>query len=274
MATLTVTADEAALADAAAERLTALIAQAIAARGSALVSLTGGTTPRRLYSLLGDSARQWRTRIDWPRVHLFWGDERHVPPDHRDSNFGMAQQALIGHVPIPPAHVHRMRGELPDAQAAAADYARELAAGFALAGRNDTTFDVMLLGLGEDAHIASIFPESDLIVRRPVKGRPSDGDLPDVGRGFMPRHAEAGDERVAGVWAPHLDAWRITLTPDAILDSRAIVMLVAGASKAGAVHAALEEPLDIAERPAQLLREAGDRVEWFVDRAAAARLAT
>jgi 6-phosphogluconolactonase len=272
MATLTVTADEAALAAAAAERLTTLIAQAIAARGSAIVSLTGGTTPRRLYALLGDRAQRWRARIDWPRVHLFWGDERHVPPDHIDSNFGMAQQALVGHVPIPAAQVHRMRGELPDARAAAADYARELAAGFALAGRSDATFDVMLLGLGEDAHLASIFPGSELLHRRRTKHGPADA----MGSRFVAgdRPNDASEARVTGIWAPHLNAWRITLTPDAILDSRAIVMVVAGASKAEAVHAALEEPLHLAERPAQLLREADDRVEWFVDRAAAARLTT
>jgi 6-phosphogluconolactonase len=107
---------------------------------------------------------------------------------------------------------------------------------------------VMLLGLGEDAHIASIFPGSELLQRRP------------------------GTARVAAVWAEHLHTWRITLTPDAILDSRAIVMLVAGGQKAAAVHAALEAPLDIARWPAQLLREADDRVEWILDRAAASRL--
>ena len=255
MATLTVADDEAALAEAAAERLTALVEQVIAARGSAIISLTGGSTPRRLYSLLGDAARPWRRRIDWTQLHLFWGDERHVPPDHKDSNFGMAQQALLRHVPVPPEQIHRMRGELPDASAAAAEYAGELAAGFARAGRTDMTFDVMLLGLGEDAHIASIFPGSDLL----ALGRGHDAPAED-------------DTRVAAVWAPHLDAWRITLTPDAILDARFIVMVVAGGSKADAVRAALEDPLQISRRPAQLLRKAGDRVEWFVDRAAAERL--
>jgi 6-phosphogluconolactonase len=255
MATLTVADDEAALALRCAGRITRLIEAAIASRGSAVVSLTGGSTPRQLYSLLGDAAQPWRRRIDWTGLHLFWGDERHVPPDHDDSNFGMAQQALLRHVPIPSEQIHRMRGELPDARAAAAEYAGELAAGFARAGRTDTTFDVMLLGLGEDAHIASIFPGSDLLAPSRVHQARADNDT-----------------RVAAVWAPHLDAWRITLTPDAILDAHTIVMVVAGASKADAVRAALEEPLQISRRPAQLLREAGNRVEWFVDRAAAARL--
>jgi 6-phosphogluconolactonase len=116
----------------------------------------------------------------------------------------------------------------------------------------------MLLGLGEDAHIASIFPDSELLKRRSVKGRPTADE--DAGRG------------VAAVWASHLNAWRITLTPDAILDSRDIVVVVAGGAKAGAVRAALERPLDETRYPAQLLRQAGGRVQWIVDRAAAAAL--
>lgn len=268
MARLNVVQDENALAEAAAGRITVLIEQAIAERGSAVVSLTGGSTPRRLYALLADAARPWRTRIDWSRVHLFWGDERHVPPDHQDSNYGMARAALLDHVAVPPAQIHRMRGELPDAADAARACERELRDGFAAAGRSDLTFDVMLLGLGEDAHIASIFPGSELI-RRPVKGRPTPDnvDPANVGRAFTARHAT---RHAAAVWAPQLDAWRITLTPAAILDARAILMVVAGAAKAAAVRAALEEPLDVARHPAQLLRDAGDRVEWFLDGAAAA----
>ena len=247
MAVLTVADDEDALARAAAERLTTLLEQAVQERGSATLSLTGGTTPQRLYALLADPALPWRTRIDWQRLHLFWGDERHVPPDHKDSNFGMANGAMIRHVPIPPQQVHRMRGEVADAHDAAGQYGEALRAGFAAAGRTDYTFDVMLLGLGEDAHIASIFPRSELL-RRPVSSR------------------------AAAIWASHLNAWRITLTPAAILDSRAIVMVVAGASKAEAVRAAIEEPENTEHRPAQLLRAAGDRLEWFIDRAAATRL--
>ena len=241
MARLTVADDEVELASRAAERIAQLIAAAASAHGSAIVSLTGGATPRRLYSALADPRQPWRSRIPWPQVQLFWGDERHVPPDHSDSNYRMAKTTLLDHVPIPADHVHRMRGELPDAREAAADYERTL----------NSAFDVMLLGVGEDAHIASIFPTSELLdtrVERPTR------------------------RRVAAIWVPHLDAWRITLTPDAILDSRAIVVLVAGANKADAVHAALHEPLDVQKSPAQLLRSAGDRVEWFVDRAAAARL--
>ncbi len=247
MARLTVVADGEAVAAATAGLLAGQIEASIAARGSAVVSLTGGSTPRRLYEMLGDAAQPWRSRIDWSRVHLLWGDERHVAPDHPDSNFGMARDALVAHVPLLPSHVHRMRGEIPDASQAAADYERELREGFAAAGRRDLTFDVMLLGLGEDAHIASIFPGSVLL-------------------------GTSDEARVAGVWAPHLNAWRITLTPSAILDARAIVMIVAGAAKAEAVRAAIEAPEDVARYPAQLVRRAGDRVTWLIDRAAASAL--
>ena len=253
---LTVANDDVQLAELAAERVTQLIVQVVADLGSARVSLAGGTTPRRLYENLADTRHSWRRRIPWSQVQLFWGDERHVPPDHPDSNFGMAKAALLDHVPIPSDHVHRVRGELPDAHEAAADYERtlaEVASAFLTAGasakavRRKTVFDLMLLGLGEDAHIASIFPGSELLER-------------------------ANEGRAAAVWAPHLNVWRVTLTPEAILDSQAIVVLVAGTNKADAVHAALRAQLDVVTYPAQLLRTAGDRVEWFVDRSAAAHL--
>lgn len=248
MANLTVAADEAALAVTAAERITTLMDQAMVRQGSAVICLTGGRTPRRLYELLGDPLQPWRARIDWPRVHLFWGDERHVPPDHPDSNFGMAYRALVSQVPVPPAHVHRIRGDFGDARDAGREYEAELRTGFAAAGRRDLTFDVMLLGLGENAHIASLFPDSPLLEH------------------------ESGDTLAAGVWVPQLDTWRITLTPAALLDARAIVMLVSGARKADAVRAALEDDEDLAKKPAQLLRRADERVEWIIDRAAAALL--
>jgi 6-phosphogluconolactonase len=262
MAHLTVATDETELAQRAVERVTQLIDAAVAARGVAFVCLSGGATPRRLYANLADAHQPWRERIPWAQLHLFWGDERHVPPEHPDSNYGMAKAALIDQVPIPADHVHRMRGELADAQAAADDYERTLAhvvSAFrrtpnVVSGFSRTSlFDVMLLGLGEDAHIASIFPGSEL--------------LPDAAPPFTGR-------RAAAVWVPHLKIWRITLTPDAILDSRAIVVVVAGANKADAVHAALKMPPDARQYPVQLLRPAADRVEWFLDRAAAAQLRT
>src|SRR5687767_2822559 len=198
MARVTVADDEVELAQHAAERLTQLIEQAAARHGHALVSLTGGSTPRRLYSTLADARLPWRDRIPWSQVHLFWGDERHVPPEHPDSNYGMAKAALIDHVPIPADHVHRIRGEMPDARDAAVDYDRVLdavlTASAASVFNRKASLDIMLLGVGGDAHVASIFPGSELVNVH-------------------------GERRVAAVWAAHLDAWRITLTPDALLDS-------------------------------------------------------
>lgn len=248
MAILTVTGDEAALAVTAAERITARIHDAIVRSGNAIVCLTGGRTPKRLYELLGSPLQPWRARIDWAKVHLFWGDERHVGPDHPDSNYGMAYAALVSQVPIPPAQVHRIRGEFADAGDAGREYDAELRTGFAAAGRPDLTFDLMLLGLGENVHIASLFPDSPLLEHEP------------------------GDVRAAGVWVPQIGHARITLTPGALLDARHIVMLVAGARKAEAVRAALEDDEDTVRYPAQLLRRANDRVEWITDRAAAALL--
>ena len=253
MARLTVANDEVDLASHAADRIAQLIADAVGAHGSAIVSLTGGTTPRLLYAALADSRQPWRGRIPWSQLQLFWGDERQVPPDDSRSNYRMAKITLLDHVPVPADHVHRMRGELPDAHEAAADYERiltDVESGFS----RIPLFDLMLLGVGEDAHIASLFPGSELLEPR---------TRPD---------AEQPRRRVAAIWAPHLATWRITLTPETILDSGTIVVLVAGARKADAVRAALDEPLDVQKYPAQLLRSAGDRVEWFVDSAAAAQL--
>jgi 6-phosphogluconolactonase len=247
MAIVTVVADEDELATTAAAAIASHVERAIAERGSAVICLTGGSTPERAYALLGDERQPWFARIDWSRIHVFWGDERHVPPDHHDSNFGMAHRALLSRVPIPEAQIHRIRGDEPDAREAARQYAAELRRGFTAAGRTDQTFDVMLLGLGEDAHIASIFPGSPIVDERSV--------------------------RVAAAWAAHLKKWRITLTPAALLDARAIVALVAGDKKADAVHAALDLPEDARRYPGQILRAAGQRVEWFIDRAAARRRA-
>jgi 6-phosphogluconolactonase len=233
VALLTIVENERELAERGAERFAAIVGAAAREHGRAIVSLTGGSTPKAMYATLARDA----TSVPWDHVQLFWGDERAVPPDHADSNYGMAHAALLAHVPIPSANVHRMRGELAAEEAARA-YELELMG----------TFDLMLLGVGEDAHIASIFPGSPVLDERARK--------------------------TAAPWVPHLTAYRITLTPPALLDSRRIVMLVSGAKKAAAVKAAIEEHEDVKRWPAQLLRAAGARVEWIIDRAAAQALAS
>jgi 6-phosphogluconolactonase len=256
MARLTVVADKTAMSETAAERMTTLIEWAVTARGLAAVSLTGGDTPDRLYELLADPGRPWRSRIDWQRLHLFWGDEREVPPDQPQSNYGLAHRLLLQHVDVPEAQIHRMRGELP-----ASDAGRLYDA--VLRARRDQTagplFDVMLLGIGSNAHIASIFPQSPLLVER--FERPERSERP-----------ERIERLATGVAVPELSQWRITMTPTALLDAANILMIASGASKAEAIGAAIDGPMDVEQVPAQLLREAGDRVEWIIDSAAAARL--
>jgi 6-phosphogluconolactonase len=239
VARITILKDQETLAAAAADRVAALTRAAIESRDRMVICLAGGQTPRRLYQLLADAARPWRTSIDWSRVYVFWGDERPVPPDDGQSNFGMASRALLDHVPLAPDRIYRMRGELTDVEAAAREYQATIG--------SFEPFDAVLLGMGRDGHIASIFPGSPLL------------DLP----------ATKAGERVAAVWVEPLRTWRITLTPQALLGGRAIVVLVAGAEKAEAVSAAIEGPEDVKRWPAQLLRRAGDRVEWLMDDAAA-----
>ena len=250
MAQLTVAEDEEALAQSAAERMTTMIERSIAARGNAVLSLTGGSTPRRLYALLGDEAHPWRERINWARLHLFWGDERCVSPDQPGSNFGMARSALLDRVSVPSSQIHRMRGELADARYAAEEYSHELRAGFATAGRADLTFDIMLLGLGEDAHVASIFPGSALL-RRPLTGR---------------------HELTAAVLAPDLKAWRITLTPPALNAAAGLLFLVSGADKAAMLNRVLEGPMDPDALPAQAIAPRDGVLTWLVDADAATAL--
>ncbi len=242
MARVEVFDDPAALLDGAADAVAAIARASVAARGRVTLALSGGSTPRGLYDRL---AGGWRQRLDWTRVHVFWGDERCVPPTHADSNYRMAREALLDHVPIPTAQIHRVAGEA-DPEAAALDYAATLAATLDGASRDHPgAFDLVLLGLGADGHTASLFP-----------------------------HRAAGRETRRLVVADHVDAargWRLTLTPPILNAARHTMVLVAGADKAEALAAVLEGPPNVDLLPAQRLTGSG--VCWLVDRAAAARLA-
>ena len=267
MAQLKVAVDKTAMSEAAAERVAWLVGSAIAARGVAALSLTGGTTPDLLYQFLADPNRPWRDLIDWPHVHLFWSDEREVPPDHPESNFGLANRLLIQHVPVPTTQIHRIRGELPASDAGRVYYALLRARRAQVAG---PLFDVMLLGIGANAHIASIFPNSPLLGRGPEGSAPHPSGPPSSVRGadfLSPRQLLA-----AGVHVPEISQWRTTMTPPAVLDSGAIIVIASGSSKADAIAATLEGSLDATSYPAQLLRAAGHHVEWIIDSAASARL--
>jgi len=216
--------------------------EAVAARGAFALALSGGTTPRALYALLAEPAGAFAARMPWPRTQVFFGDERHVPPDHPDSNFRMAQEALLARVPIPAENVHRIRGELPDAAGAAAAYEGELRAVLG----SDPALDLVLLGLGEDGHTASLFPGSPALEER--------------------------ERWVAAAWVEGLGAWRITLTLPVLERAREVVFLVAGASKAEALRRALRGGAQPEPVPAARVRPREGRLLWLADRAAAASL--
>jgi 6-phosphogluconolactonase len=246
-----VLADAHAVQRAAAEELAARIERAVEARGVAFVALSGGSTPRGLHTLLADPAEPFRARVPWARVHVFWGDERTVPPDHRDSNYRMAHDTLLRHVPIPPAHVHRIRGEDPDPARAAEGYARELREVFAAGDRVEAEwprFDLVLLGMGADGHTASLFPGTAAV--------------------------HEATRLVVAAWVAKLDAYRITLTPPVLNGADAVLFLVAGGDKAETLAAVLEGPLRPDAYPSQVIRPATGALLWLVDRAAAARLAS
>jgi 6-phosphogluconolactonase len=230
--------DPAAVASEAARRLVEIARAAVAARRRCTLALAGGGTPAPLYRLL--AARPWRDEVSWSQVHLFWGDERCVPPEHPDSNYGAAQRDLLAHVPVPPAQIHRMAGEGEPAAGAAA-YAATLADCF---GETPPRFDLILLGLGQDGHIASLFP-----------GAPA---------------LELTEQTVAATVSPAGQA-RLTLTFTTLNAARCIVILVAGAAKSEIVGRVLG---DVGEPrlPAQRLAPADGELIWLLDRPAAARL--
>jgi 6-phosphogluconolactonase len=245
MAEVRVYPDAPSLARAAAQEFVRLATEAMADHGWFAVALSGGSTPRATHTLLAWA--EFAGQVDWSRVHVFWGDERCVPPDHPDSNYRMARETLLDHVPIPAGNAHRMRGEV-EPQQAAAEYEDELRAFFGPIGGEGQLprFDLILLGLGEDGHTASLFPST------------------------WPVHE--GRRWVVAHYVEKLKAWRITMTPTLINAAANVVFLVAGAGKAEALHAVLEGPHQPDALPAQVVRPTRGRLLWLVDAAAAARL--
>jgi len=236
-------ADLDALADGAANELTRIARDAIATRGTFSLALSGGGTPKRLFEVL---ATRGRAAFPWDATELWWGDERTVPPDHADSNYRMAVDALAP-LALDPARIHRMRGE-DDPAAAAAAYERALIAAYG----DPPVLDYVLLGMGPDGHTASLFPLSPGLAerRRWVIANPVDAPL-------------AGGQ-------PGRPAWRITFTFPMIAAARYVRFLVSGGTKAAALADVLEGPPG--RYPAQSIR--GANLAWLVDDAAAARLTT
>ncbi len=230
--------DPATLARAAAGRFVTLAAEAVAARGRFAVALAGGATPKAMHHAL--ASREVASRVGWSRVHVFWGDERCVPPGHAESNYRMARETLLRHVPIPAANVHRMRGEI-DPVAAADEYEADLRAFFGAGA--PPRFDLILLGMGDDGHTASLFPGATAIH--------------EDKRWVVAYHVEK------------LRAWRITLTPVALNAAAQVIFLIAGAGKAARLREVLHGPDQPAVLPAQVIKPTDGRLLWMVDQAAA-----
>jgi 6-phosphogluconolactonase len=216
--------------------------RAIAARGRFLLVLAGGTTPRAVYHRL---AAEHAHGIDWERVHLFWGDERAVPPEHPDSNFRMVAESLLSRVRVPPANVHRMRGEAADG--GASEYDEELQRFFGARWPGgvpgEHTFDLVLLGIGADGHTASLFSGSEAL-------------------------ATSGWATTAHAPASSPVEQRITLTLPAINGAREVLFLAAGSAKRDAVASALSGAGSPHAVPAARVRARGS-TRWFLDRDAA-----
>ena len=233
--------DAAEVARATANRFTELAQRAIAESGRFAVALAGGSTPLRAYELL--ASEEYKNQLDWSKVHIFFGDERCVPPDDAESNYRMANEALLSRVGLPSNNIHRMNG-IGDAVANARLYEDELQTYF-----NDAAWprlDLVLLGMGDDGHTASLFPGTEVLNER--------------------------EAWAAANWVEKLGAYRITLTAPAINHAAHIIFLVTGENKAERLLEVLRGDDDPQRLPAQLIKPVDGSLEWFVDKAAAARV--
>jgi 6-phosphogluconolactonase len=247
MSKIAVYPDKENLIGAAADLIIASGAKAVAARGRFTLALCGGGTPRPVYARLASAG--CRDRIDWSKVQIFFGDERCVPPDDPQSNYRMARAALLEHVPLEPGSIHRMRGEdVPEK--AAADYTDALQRTFggdaATGGPPPEGFDLILLGMGDNGHTASLFPGLAAVT--------------ETARWVMAQYVEA-----AGMW-------RVTLTPVIINAARQVVFLVSGAEKADMLQRVLEGPCQPVVLPSQIIKPTRGELHWLLDAPAAANL--
>jgi 6-phosphogluconolactonase len=218
-----------------------LAADAVRVKGRFTVALAGGSTPKSLYELLaGDLV----PNLPWDKIYFFWGDERHVPPDHPDSNYRMANEAMLSKVPAPAQNISRIHGEEKDANAAARAYEQEIKTFFRLRPGEFPRFDLILLGTGPDGHTASLFPGSTA--------------LQENSRLVVPNYVEK------------FKSYRITLTLPVLNHAACVMFLVSGAEKASIVREILENPS--AGLPSQTVRPANGELVWLLDRAAASAL--
>lgn len=240
-----VVADSKGMSRTAAQVIVREIAQTLRTKESFTMVLSGGSTPRGLYTLLGTDA-SFRKEIEWSKVHFFWGDERHVPFNHPDSNYRMAHEMMLSRLPVPPGNVHPVKTEQFDARGAAEAYEREICTSLQVASRQIPRFDCVLLGMGPDGHTASLFPGTKAI------------------------HEQ--ERLVVANWVEKFKTYRITMTATVFNNAYFIIFLVSGGEKAETLQRVLLGRQEPDRFPAQLIRPTQGKVLWLVDRAAASRL--
>jgi 6-phosphogluconolactonase len=230
----------------AAEEFLKSVAEAVAQKGAFTVALAGGSTPKALYSQLADEPL--RSQIPWEKLHFFFGDERHAPPDGAESNFRMANEALFSKGAIKPEQITRIKGEYADTEKAALEYEQALRAYFKLKVGEYPRFDLVLLGMGEEGHTLSLFPGTKAL--------------------------HTTDRIVVRNWVGKLYTERITLTATAANHASRVIFMVTRADKAPALKAVLEGPYEPEQLPAQLIQPASGKLLWLVDQAAGSMLET
>jgi 6-phosphogluconolactonase len=230
---------------AAAEEVVRAANEAVAQRGRFTIALAGGSTPKSLYNLLATNAR---TALPWDRMFFFWGDERHVPPTDPDSNYRMADEAMLSKIPAAAGNIFRIKAENPDAAAVAEDYEQTLRKFFQTEPGQFANFDLILLGMGPDGHTASLFPGTAALQEK--------------------------SRLVVANWVEKLKASRITLTLPVLNAAHNVIFLVSGTDKAPVLKVVLEEDLPGEQYPSKLVRPHHGRLIWLIDRAAASQLSS
>jgi len=237
--------DAAALSLKAAEILVGCISEALSRKEQFSVALSGGSTPKALYSLLAEDG-SFKNNIPWGKIHFFWGDERHVPPQDEQSNYRMASEIMLAQAHVRAENIHRMQTEQPDAGKVAQDYEQELRTFFQLTAGQLPVFDFNLLGIGPDGHTASLFPGTQALYEH--------------------------NRLVVANWVEKFKTHRITMTAPVLNNADEIIVLVSGQEKADVLQQILEGDHQPDRLPAQLIRPTHGRLTWLVDQAAASRL--
>jgi 6-phosphogluconolactonase len=209
------------------------------------IALSGGSTPKTLYTLLSTNS-SYRSLMQWDKIHFFWTDERHVPPDHKNSNYHMAKELMLSQVPVPNENIHRIKAENSKAANAAEQYEQEIRSVFNLKTDQLPQFDCILLGMGTDGHTASLFPVTTALNEQ--------------------------KRLVVANWIEKFQAHRLTMTIPVLINAEFIIFLVSGEEKAEMLKRVLEGERNVTPLPAQLIQPKQGKLLWIVDKAAASRL--